>query len=73
MENMENMPVPAENQLAETDEQKLARLATEINTIKILTTIAIIIAAPTVNPIPRKAPAKKFDQMIREGRVVMEM
>lgn len=36
MENMENMPVPAEeNQLTETDEQKLARLATEINTIKI--------------------------------------
>ena len=36
MENMENMPVPAEeNHLAETDEQKLARLATEINTIKV--------------------------------------
>ena len=36
MENMENMPMPAEeNQLTETDEQKLARLATEINTIKV--------------------------------------
>ena len=36
MENMENMAVvPAENQIAETDEQKLARLATEINTIKV--------------------------------------
>ena len=42
MENMENMAVvPAENQIAETDEQKLARLATEINTIKIQTQAVI--------------------------------
>lgn len=35
MENMKNMPVAAaENNVMETDEQKLARLATEINTIK---------------------------------------
>lgn len=42
MENMENVPVPAEeNQLAETDEQKLARLATEIRTIKVQTQAVI--------------------------------
>ncbi len=36
MENIESMPVvAAENQLEETNEQKLARLATEINTIKV--------------------------------------
>ncbi len=35
MENMETMPVTAENQIAETNEEKLARLATEINTIKV--------------------------------------
>ena len=35
MDEMNVMPVPAENQVAETDEQKLARLATEINTIKV--------------------------------------
>lgn len=35
MENMENMPAAAaENNVMETNEQKLARLATEINTIK---------------------------------------
>lgn len=42
MENMENMPATVEeNQLAETDEQKLARLATEINTIKVQTQAVI--------------------------------
>ena len=35
MEDMEVMPVAAENQVTETNEQKLARLATEINTIKV--------------------------------------
>ena len=35
MEDMEVMPVAAENQIAETNEEKLARLATEINTIKV--------------------------------------
>lgn len=35
MENLENVPVMAETQVAETNEEKLARLAAEINTIKV--------------------------------------
>ena len=35
MEDMEVMPMAAENQITETNEEKLARLATEINTIKV--------------------------------------
>ena len=41
MEDMKVMPVVADNQLEETDEQKLARLATEINTIKVQTQAVI--------------------------------